>query len=368
MASNAVGIGVANDAVTTTRRSAGYRRLWKFAVGLTFLPFLHLPASTQSTPIQNIRGMACQSMTYGSMANTLAFNPSRSEYLGIPLKDWSPEISGAIIDRIRQCAPEIGPRNVNDALRLLPQRLQIIVDAAAGTRSRTKPSAEVDFECAPSKVRDLTASDQAFLDAAMGPGVRRTARPSTPTILEPSSRDPAEQAAREARRRREAKQQACDDAAQAAADDKAGTTLAQQRQEQLASAEASITARLAQASPEIKSFVSRTPAMATSASGSNFKQNLIGLYSADIALRVCRERYGDFVEQVSRLQEIVRLTEATYQQLHQVPASDIAAIRSLLGVDSGDGQLVDYARSSRDLLRSCNEFVSRYRLSAPLAR
>ncbi len=343
-------------------------RLWTLMIGATALCAMHLPAKAQSSAMQTVGSMSCQSMTYGSLANAISFSPSRSEYLGISLKDWSPEVSNAVLDRIRQCSPEIGPRNVNDALRLLPQRLQIIVDAAAGTRSRTRPSAEMDFECAPSKVRDLTASDQAFLDAAMGPGVRRTARPSTPTILEPGSRDPAEQAAREARWRREAKQQACDDAAQAAADEKARTTLAQQRQEQIASAEASISARLAQAPPEIKSFVSRTPAMTTSASGSNFKQNLIGLYSAGIVLRVCRERYGDFVEQVSRLQEIVRLTEATYQQLHQVPASDIAAIRSLLGVDSGDGQLVDYARSSRDLLRSCNEFVSLYRLSAPLAR
>lgn len=332
---------------------------------------LHVPAEAQSFPLQTVRNMACQSMTYGAIANAVAFNPSRSEYLGIPLKDWSPEVSGAIIERIRQCTPEIGPRNVNDALRLLPQRLQIIVDAAAGSRARTASSAaEADFECAPSKVREFDASDQAFLDAAMGPGVRRTARTSTPTILEPSSRDPAEQAAQDARRRREAKQQACDDAAQAEADAKARATLAQQRQEKISAADASIAARLAQASPEVQAYVAKNPSIATSAAGQpdSVKQNLISLYSADIVLRVCRERYGEFQDSIARLQELLRLTESVYQQLHQVPASDIVAIRARLGVDSGEGQLIDYARSSRDLLRSCNEFIALYRLSAPLAR
>jgi hypothetical protein len=120
----------------------------------------------------------------------------------------------------------------------------------------------------------------------------------------------------------------------------------------------------------VQAYVSKNPRIATSASGNSdtVKQNLIGLYSADIILRVCRERYGSFNEQVSRLQEIVRLTESTYQQIHQVPASEIAAIRSLLGVDSGEGQLIDYARSSRDLLRACNEFTAIYQLNAPLAR
>ena len=332
---------------------------------------LHVPAGAQSIPLQTIRSMACQSMTYGSIANAVAFSSSRSEYLGIPLKDWSPQISSAIIDRIRQCTPEIGLRNVNHALRLVPQRLQIIVDAAAGSRDRTaSPAVEADFECAPSKVRDLTASDQAFLDAAMGPGVRRTARTSTPTILEPGSRDPAEQAARDARRKREAKQQACDDAAQAEADAKARSNLEQQRQEHLTAANASIGARIAQASPEVQAYVAKNPSIATSDAGQpdRVKQNLISLYSADIVLRVCRERYGEFQDSIARLQELLRLTESAYQQLHQVPASDIVAVRARLGVDSGEGQLIDYARSSRDLLRSCNEFIALYKLSAPLAQ
>lgn len=230
--------------------------------------------------------------------------------------------------------------------------------------------AEADFECAPSTVKEFNASDQAFLDAAMGPGVRRTARSSAPTILEPGSRDPAEQAARDARRRREAKQQACDDAAQAEADAKARSNLEQQRREHLAAANASIAARIAQASPDVQAYVAKNPSIATSAAGQSdsVKQNLISLYSADIVLRVCRERYGEFQESIARLQELLRLTEAAYQQLHQVPASDIAAVRTRLGVDSGEGQLIDYARSSRDLLRSCNEFIALYRLSAPLAR
>ena len=340
-------------------------------MGAAALLLLHVPARAQSIPLQTVRSMACQSMTYGSLANAVAFNPSRSEYLGIPLKDWSQEVSNAIIDRIRQCTPEIGPRNVNDALRLLPQRLQIIVDAAAGSRARTAPpAAEADFECAPSKVREFSASDQAFLDAAMGPGVRRTARTSTPTILEPGSRDPAEQAAREARRRREAKQQACDDAAQAEADAKARANLEQLRQEHLSAANASIAARIAQASPDVQAYIAKNPSIATSAAGQpdSVKQNLISLYSADIVLRVCRERYGEFQDSIARLQELLRLTESVYQQLHQVPASDIIAVRARLGVDSGEGQLIDYARSSRDLLRSCNEFIALYRLSAPLAR
>lgn len=346
-------------------------RFGALTLGAVASLLIHAPVRAQSPPLKVVRNMACQSMTYGSIANAIAFSPSRSEYLGIPLKDWSPEISSAIINRIRECAPELGQRNVNDALRLLPQRLQFIVDAAAGTRARTAPpAAEADFECAPSKVKDLTASDQAFLDAAMGPGVRRTARPSTPTILEPGSRDPAEQAARDARRKREAKQQACDDAAQAEADAKARAKLAQQRQEQISAADAAIAARLAQASPEVQAYVSKNPTIATSASGNSdtIKQNLIGLYSADIVLRVCRERYGSFNEQILRLHEVVRLTESAYQQIHQVPASDIAAIRNRLGVDSGEGQLIDYARSSRDVLRSCNEFVALYGLNPPLAR
>jgi hypothetical protein len=341
------------------------------AIGAAASSLLHFPAWTQSSPMQTVRNMACQSMTYGSIANAIAFSPSRSEYLGIPLRDWSPEISGAIIDRIRQCTPEIGPRNVNDALRLLPQRLQVIVDAAAGTRARTASQiAAADFECAPSKVKEFNASDQAFLDAAMGPGVRRTARSSTPAILEPGSRDPAEQAARDARRRREAKQQACDDAAQAEADAKARSNLEQQKQEHFAAANASINARIAQASPDVQAYVAKNPSIATSAAGQpdSVKQNLISLYSADIVLRVCRERYGEFQDSIARLQELLRLTESAYKQLHQVPASEIVAIRMRLGVDSGEGQLIDYARSSRDLLRSCNEFIALYRLSAPLAR
>lgn len=319
--------------------------------------------------MQTVRNMACQSMTYGSIANAVAFNPSQSEYLGIPLKDWSPEVSGAILDRIRQCTPEIGPQSVNDALRLLPQRLQIILDAAARARTAS-PTPETDFECAPSKVREFNGSDQAFLDAAMGPGVRRTARTSTPTILEPGSRDSAEQAARDARKRREAKQQACDDAAQAEADAKARSNLEQQRQEHLAAANASIGARIAQASPDVQAYIAKNPSIATSAAGQpdSVKRHLISLYSADIVLRVCRERYGEFQDSIARLQELLRLTESVYQQLHQVPASDIVATRARLGVDSGEGQLIDYARSSRDLLRSCNEFIALYRLSAPLAR
>lgn len=342
-----------------------------FGIGLVMLPLLHLSGWAQSAPIQIVRNMACHTMTYGSIANAVALHPSRSEYLGIPLKDWSPEVAGAIISRIRECAPELGQRNVNDALRLLPQRLQLLVDAAAVPRSRSAPTTtEADFECAPSKTRDLTASDQAFWDAAMGPGVRRTARPSTLTVLEPGSRDPAEQAARELRRKREAKQQACDDAAQAEADEKARAKLAQQRQEQIAAADASIAARLAKASPEVQAYVGKHPTIATNASGSPdaIKQNLIGLYSADIVLRVCRERYGSFSEQVLRLQETIRLTELTYQQIHQMPAAEVAAIRDRLGVDSGQGQLIDYARSSRDLLRGCNEYVALYGLNPPLAR
>lgn len=338
--------------------------------GLAVVPLLHLPACAQSSPMQIVRNTACHSMTYGTIANAIALHPSRSEYLGIALKDWSSEVAGAVLNRIRECAPELGQRNVNDALRLLPQRLQLLVDAA-GPRSRpATPTTEADFECAPSQTRDLTASDQAFLDAAMGPGVRRTARPSTPMVLEPGSRDPAEQAARELRRKREAKQQACDDATQANADEKARARLTQQREEQIATADASVAARLAKASPEVQAYVGKNPTIAMSASGNSdtIKQNLIGLYSADIILRVCRERYGSFSEQVLRLQETIRLTELTYQQVHQTSAADIAAIRKSLGVDTGEGQLIDYARSSRDLLRGCNEFVALYKLNPPLAR
>lgn len=365
---------IRSGAATSRHQTKGsFRKVLRAAaLGAAASLSLHFPAAAQSSPLQTVRGMACQNMTYGALANGLAFNPSRSEYLGIPLRDWSSEVSSAIIDRIRQCEPEIGPRHVSDAVRLLPQRLQTIVHASAAARAQTatSPETEEDFKCAPTKVREFTASDQAFLDAAMGPGVRRTARPSTPTTLEPGSRDPAEQAARDARKRREAKQQACDDAAQAEADAKARSNLEQQRQEHLAAANASIGARIAQASPDVQAYVAKNPSIATSAAGQpdSVKQNLISLYSADIVLRVCRERYGEFQDSIARLQELLRLTESVYQQLHQVPASDIVAIRARLGVDSGEGQLIDYARSSRDLLRSCNEFIALYRLSAPLAR
>lgn len=371
MVLNAVRFGALDILFALSRSGMSPFNLGIAGIGLAMMPLLHLPALAQSAPIQIVRNMACHTMTYGSIANAVALHPSRSVYLGIPLKDWSPEVAGAIIDRVRECAPELGPRNVNDALRLLPQRLQFLVDAAAVPRSRSAPATpEADFECAPSRTRDLTASDQAFLDAAMGPGVRRTARPSTPTVLEPGSRDPAEQAARELRRKREAKQQACDDAAQADADEKARAKLAQQRQEQIAAADASIADRLAKASPEVQAYVGKNPTIAKSSSGNSdaIKQNLIGLYSADIILRVCRERYGSFSEQVLRLQETIRLTELTYQQIHQMPAAEVAAIRDRLGVDSGQGQLIDYARSSRDLLRGCNEFAALYGLNSPLAR
>lgn len=358
--------------ISVGRSHALFRKVTgALALAVLIVPSASTAVAAQPAPLQTIRNIACRTMTYGSIANAVAFHPSRSEYLGIPLKDWSPEVSAAVMNRVRECAPELGQRNVDDALRLLPQRLQLLVDAAAVPRSRSaSATTEADFECAPSKTRDLTASDQAFLDAAMGPGVRRTARPSTPTILEPGSRDPAEQAAREARRKREAKQQACDDAAQAQADEKARAKLAQQRQEQIVAADASIAARLAQASPEVQAYVERNPTIAKSASGNSdaIKRNLIGLYSADIILRVCRERYGSFSEQVLRLQETIRLTELTYQQIHQMPAAEVAAIRDRLGVDSGQGQLIDYARLSRDLLRGCNEFVALYGLNPPLAR
>ncbi|MBN9580039.1 MAG: hypothetical protein J0G37_00800 [Afipia sp.] len=349
-----------------------YREIWMKAFSLSFA--LIAAALTHSTAAEAspeglavVQALPCQSMTYGTLANRLAARSN--EPLGIPLSKWDAEVAEAILNRIRACSAEISPRYANDALRLLPNYLAPLVQQGNAARAASKYSEEESsYKCDPSKyaVRDDASRSQ--MESWLGVPVTRSA-PAQQSADRPA-RTPEEYTAREHRKRMEAKEKACADAAQQAADAEGRRAEQQRRSDQKRAAEEKVSQRLEQAQAEVRQFVAENPQLKDIGFGTDTAVNqiMIGLYSTDIVLRVCRERFGEYQDEVRQLQEKIRLTELSLQQIHDRPSTTFLQLRQVLGVDSGRGQLIDAARASPTLRSDCRTLAGQYGLSPPLAR
>jgi hypothetical protein len=85
-------------------------------------------------------------------------------------------------------------------------------------------------------------------------------------------------------------------------------------------------------------------------------------------LRVCRERWGVYADEIKVLQQRIRPTERALVEWQSVDPQSIAKLRDALGVDSGRGELVSHMRANPQLYLACRETVAMQQLGGPLAR
>jgi hypothetical protein len=85
-------------------------------------------------------------------------------------------------------------------------------------------------------------------------------------------------------------------------------------------------------------------------------------------LRVCRERWGVYADEIKVLQQRIGLTERAFIEWQGVDPQSIAKLRDALGVDSGRGELVSHMPANPQLYLACRETVTMRELGGPLAR
>jgi hypothetical protein len=252
-------------------------------------------------------------------------------------------------------------------------RITIMDRSRIRVTTQEQDGQEVDrmlLRCAPptgARSPAVDARREAF--GPPSPGYRPVPPPAGgPTQLIPGSRDPSQQAAVEEQRRRQADARLAELEARRQAEAQRDAEHRQQQEAAQATARTLIESRLSLLSAEARSFVEQNPGMKEPGFGETGESNLLYLYSGDIVLRVCRERFGGYQPQITEIQRRSGLTEAVLLTLHGVPREKIARLREALGIDSGRGQLVSAARQEPNLRQACGEYVATLGLDPPLAR
>jgi hypothetical protein len=127
--------------------------------------------------------------------------------------------------------------------------------------------------------------------------------------------------------------------------------------------------RWAKLSPDLRAFIEATPGYRkTGNTLSKATTALTVLYSGELSLRVCRERWGVYADEIKVLQQRIGLTERALVEWQGVDPQSIAKLRDALGVDSGRGELVSHMRANPQLYLASRQTVAMQALGGPLVR
>lgn len=283
--------------------------------------------------------------------------------LGIPLDLWTTDIADLVLERVKVCRGSISEVQTKAALQLLPDRLRGIVNAAENSRHSAR------------KRRELIARQEA-VEAARQESDRKA------RALAEERRQLAMEREEEVRRteleRRRLEQIRAEEERQLAIEreeEVRRTELERRRQEQIqrdAEAErqkvqnAELKKRLELLPSDARNYLSENPNMSQPGFGQNGSTALTMLYAAELAFRVCRERFGGNDASIKEIQRRTALIEKILIEGFLIPQEKISNTRKSIGVDGGNSQMIDYLRADRNLMKTCHEFQAMLGLSPPL--
>jgi hypothetical protein len=335
-------------------------------IGLVIVALLiPSPVFAASRALAAVQELPCLGMTFQSLADGLLVNGMNPAPLGIPILEWQDEMAGALIDRVKACESQMTPMDRNAIQQsLLPRRLPQILKRADVERKKVQAREDEKQQAEARRAEELARSKEeeaaakaeiAELRVKLADGralsERRKAQEQEKRELTSEIQALEQQKLREETERNR----------------EAGEV---QRKLQQAELESGINLRLSQASAEVRAYVGLNPEMKSPsfASRDSVGMNLMFLYTADISLRVCRERYGRFQRELEEVQRRTRLTEAVLVQVHNLPATEIAGYHEKLGIESGRSEAITQVRSNPDIVQMCQEAIRSLGLDPPLAR